>query len=685
MGKRSREKRERRLREKVEEKSPEIQPERGISSICLTIIRWGTYLVLFTPLIFNAKFFFPFVGPKSLYFMGLAEIIFAAWLILIIYSPQFRPRLNILTLALIIFMAILILSTLLGTDISRSFWSKPERMTGTLMWFHLLAFFLAISSVFKRSQDWVKIFSVSVFVAILVGLLSLFPKLGSDVLAQSSRGGATIGNSSFMGVYLLFNIFLAIWLLIRSKIGLKIYSTFALIIIISALFLSGARAATLAFGGGLVFLFFLYLVFTPPKPFLKFLGIFFLISSIIATIIFTILIFQPESLSRTLFEKAISTDRRIVWKTAWQGFQERPLLGWGPENFDFVFTKYYNPCLGTPRCGSDIWFDKAHNIIFDTLVTTGILGFLSYLGIFLSAFYILWRKYFQKVINFWTVSIFSVILISYTVQNLTVFDMINSYLMFLLVLGMIGSFSSPSAHLSSHLQSKWPPPKFLWLIVVLVLISFGLSFSKFVIKPFQTDYYVIRAISQKPASEERLFFYKKALETSPLGKYQIRDFFGQRTLEIVESLREQGKEVPLTELKSELDFVSNELEKSVKEAPWEFRSLLRLGQVYNVYALIDSSKLLPAEEILKRAIELSPTNQQGYWALAQTKIYQGDFQAALSLAEKAVELEPRMSRSHLIVVQIAKIMGDEELAKKKVEEAVKIIPSLEPQLKEILE
>lgn len=678
MGKRSREKRERREKEGVRKKSFNSPPEENISLICLTVIRWLTYLTLFTSLIVSVKFFFPFVAPKSLYFMGLTEIIFATWLILIIYSSQHRPRLNVLTLILIIFVVILILSTLFGTDISRSFWSKPERMTGTLMWFHLLAFFLVISSVFKKSKDWMKIFAISVFVAILVSLLSMFPKLGLGIMPQSSRGGATIGNSSFMGVYLLFNIFFALWLFINSKMELKIYSLIALSIIIPALFLSGARAATLSLIGGLVLLTFLYLTFSSHKRYLKILGIFCLASSILAGIVFMVLIFQPDNLARTLFEKAISTDRRIVWKSAWQGFLERPLLGWGPENFDFIFTKYYNPCLGTSECGRDIWFDRAHNIIFDTLSTTGILGLLGYLAIFLSAFYILWRKYFQKVINFWTVSIFSVILISYFVQNLTVFDMINSYLMFFLVLGMIGSFSSFPISTEKKVQSK-----FLWLIAILILTPFSFSFSKFIVKPLQTDYYVIAAIRQPPASEEKLLLYKKALESSPFGKYQIRDFFAQNTLSSIRS--EKGKEIGLKNFREELDFVSQELEKSIKEAPLEFRSFLKLGQVYNIYGLIDSSKLIKAEEVLKKAIELSPTNQQGYWALAQTRLYQNKEKEAFLLAEKAVELEPKLERSHLILVQIARFMDDEELVKKKAAEAIKILPSLEPELKKMLE
>ena len=50
------------------------------------IIFFSTLLILFTPLIassLTSYFFFLFVGPKSLYFMGLVELAFFSWLILI--------------------------------------------------------------------------------------------------------------------------------------------------------------------------------------------------------------------------------------------------------------------------------------------------------------------------------------------------------------------------------------------------------------------------------------------------------------------------------------------------------------------------------------------------------------------------------------------------------------------------
>lgn len=686
MGKRAREKRERRERGEIK---PRPERESLLSSIFLKIIRLGTYLVLFAPLIISGRYFFPFVGPKSIYFFALVEIIFAAYLLLILLKPKYRPRFNILLIAIILFVAVLILSSFLGEDFSRSFWSKYERMTGLLMWFHLLAFFVVLSSVFKKREDWFKIFGVSVFAAVLMGIISLLAKIDINLLGGmgvSTRGGATIGNSSFLGTYLLFNIFLALYLLLKSRGGLKIYSGISLAIISLALFLSDARAAILSVLGGVVLLFLLWLIFC-KKGKLKITGISLLVIFVILISSLGYLFFQPESFiyqKQLPFIHTVTKSRLVVWDMGLEGWLERPILGWGPENFEIVFSKHYDPRLFLREYGGEVWFDRVHNIVFDTLVTSGIIGLLSYLGIFISAFYVLWRKYFREKLDFWIAGIFSVILISYFVQNLTVFDMVNSYMMFFLVLGFIGSIAL-TEEVSN--QSAAPPLKKTpgslnpWIAIV-ILILFGFCFLNCVIQPLRTDAYVIRAI-RAPDSNQRLNFYEKTLTTSPVGKYQIRETLADSLVTL--SQKEEAKKIPKEDLIKEFEFLSNELEKSIGEVPLNFRSALKLGQFYNIYGRLDSSKLEIAEEVLNKARDLSPNNQQAYWALAQTKLYQGKFEEAISLAEKAVELEPRVKDSHLIVVRVAKLIGKYDLVKQKAEEAIAINPSWEPEIKEILE
>ena len=621
--------------------------------------------------------------------MGLAEIIFFAWLILILFQPKYRPKFNFLLLGLIFYLSIFILSSIFGVSPSYSFWSKYERMTGILMMLHLFGFFLVLSSVFEE-EDFKKFFGFSNFVAVIASVIALI-----NLKNSAMRGGGTLGNESFLGTYLLFNIFFALYLIFKTretsrKISLISFSILTISIFlcgvnfeglsfsqkISAVLLkSGARAAKLSFFGGLVLFFFFWLISSQKKA-LKIIGLFLLTLSFILAGYFIFSAFQPESFAKKLIEKEVGETfggRFIVWQESWKGFLEKRWIGWGPENFEFSFTKHYNSCMATPRCGTEVWYDRAHNIFFDTIVSIGILGLVSYLLIFVFSFFLLWRNFISKKTDFLPAGVFTALFIAYTVQNLTVFDMVSSYMVFFLSLAFVASFEKKRELIE---EPKKPNP----LILVLIIILFSVSFLKFIIFPTATDIYTIAAIKAPPFSDQRLTLYNKALSISHLGKFQIREFFTEVTIEAMYSVQTFDERT-----KSELEFVAQELQKSIQEYPENYRSYLKLGQVLNLYSQIDKTKIPEAETALRKAIDLSPTNQQGYWTLAQNMLFQGKFDEAISLTQKAVDLEPNLERSHIILITVARMVGNSDLAKEKFEEAIKINPTWEEDLKQILE
>ncbi len=682
MGKQSREKKE---RQDIIAQPESVSDGIRSKSLLWKLIFVGTCFIIFVPFIINANYFFPFVGLKSVYFMALVEIIFAAWIIMIISKPQYRPNRNAILLALALFLIAQIISSLLGVDPSRSFWSKFERMTGLLMQFHLFAFFLVVSSTFKKKSNWLAIFSVSSIAAVIMSLINLGSQAGMDLLgsiSSATRGGGTIGNSSFLGTYLLFNFFITLYLIFNSKKSKRFFAIAALLVIGTALLFSTARAAFLSTFGGLVLLFLLWMIFGEKKDRLRKTGIVLSVFIIIVLCVVSFLIVRPgNQLHNYVFDGFLANNfggRFVVWEGAWQGFLEKPIFGWGPENFEIVFTKYFNPCLLGPNCGGDIWYDRAHNIIFDTLVTTGTVGFICYLLIFVAVFFILWKKFRKGEIDFWTAGIFSVCFVAYFVQNLTVFDMVNSYMLFFLVLGFVASLDAKESSASSNREKPVNSG-----MALLVLLFFAFPFFNFVVRSAQASAEVITALSHSLGTQERLESYQKTLKLSPLGKYQIRDFFSQSTSEDLESATSN---VSLEGLEKEMSFIVSELEKSIKESPLDFRSYLKLGQFYDYFYVVskDVFSLSRAEEVLNKAISISPTNQQGYWALAQTKIYQNKLDEAFSLSEKALNLDPESSQSNLIIIQVAKFMGDEELVQQKVDEALKINPSWETSINDIL-
>ena len=665
MGKQSREKQLRRDGLIVPDKEGgKNESQTGFEKACLYIIRWGAYLVLFTPLVVSVKFFFPFVAPKTIFFRVVVEILFIAYLFLVASNwSKYRPRINALTLTLFVFLAVFILSSFTGINLSRSFWSTHERMTGILTMLHLFAFFIILSSTFRKRDDWEKFFGVSVIVGVL---LSLYILKGSEV---STRGGGTIGNTSFMAAYLLFDIFFALILFLSNflkkggwPVFWQVFSGISLPIMIPVLFSSTARGAIAAFFVGIFLLFLGYLIFS-GKKYLKISALAIILLAIVSAAFLAV--FQPYFIkNKAAVQLKEMQSRFVVWETGLKAFSERPILGWGPENFNSAYLKHFNPCMSLPQCGTEVWFDRVHNIIFDTLTATGLAGLLSYLAIFTAAFYGL-LKALLKIDGrrgiFIPLGMIAVLTV-YFIQNLLVFDMINTYLVFFLVLAFISFWTKEQPETEGNAAArKINPILAVAVIAALAFVSWTTN-----IKPLFANYYIIKMVGSQNPDEASLFF-KNSLDTW-MEKYESREQFNQKVFKSVyQGMTEEDKNF----FQGVLDLAKSEMEKSVEENYLDFRPHLFLGELYiSSYRLSgNAEELARAQKILERAIQLSPTNQQGYWQMAEAKIAEGKIDETISVLKKAAELDPRVSLSHWYLAMAYSIKGDWQSALSEVKEA----------------
>jgi len=639
----------------------------------LYIIKAMAFVALFTPLIVVSDFFFPFVGPKSIVFMGAIQILFAAYVLLIIYFPRYRPKFNILTIALLVYLGVLILTTLTGVSPLRSFWSNHERMTGLLMWFHLTAFFVVLSSVFKTHREWRDIFVVTVSAASIVASISLLV-LNGLLDFPGAGGGSTIGNTSFMGVYLLFNAFIAIYLFLKSQKVIRYYSLAIFLIIVAALVASDAIASIIAFFGGIVLLLLLYLSFMTGKRYLKILGLAVISVSAVAIAVLGFLLFEYGSVVREQFIRVDTEARLTAWAVSWRGFTERPWLGWGPENFTIPFMEHFDPRLFLPEHGGEVLFDRAHNIILDTLKASGIVGLLSYIAIFAAAFILLWKPFLKDKGKFWIAGIFTVTFIAYFIQNLSVFDMINSYMMFILLLGFAAALP-----LDEGLkQPEKPLKKRAPLHFVAVIMVFLGVFYVFTVLPWSAGSYVARSTRPHDITE-LLHFYGRAIDSSPLGRDKTRLFLADQFTAFAET--KEGAQTDRNAMERVFRFLENELQINTREYPHDFKVHIDLARFYNSWARLDVSRAYRARSVLDRAIELSPKNQMNYWTLAETLVLLNEHDEAVKAAEKAVELEPRLLQSHEMLVRVAAAFGDTELAEEKLRRAIEINPGWEAHLR----
>ena len=65
---------------------------KNAEKICLAIIRWASYLILFLSLLVYRGTLYPYIFGKIIFFRILVEIIFAAYIFLAVYDKRYRPN-----------------------------------------------------------------------------------------------------------------------------------------------------------------------------------------------------------------------------------------------------------------------------------------------------------------------------------------------------------------------------------------------------------------------------------------------------------------------------------------------------------------------------------------------------------------------------------------------------------------
>ncbi|MCF7835536.1 MAG: O-antigen ligase family protein, partial [Candidatus Marinimicrobia bacterium] len=405
-------------------------------------VKGALFLLPVLTLLVSDHLFFPFITTKNFFFRFSVEILFFFWVLLMVFDKKYRPRKSPVLLALAGTLFILFLATFFGENIYRSFWSNYERMEGLIGHIHLFAYFLILTSLLRTKKSWKIFFGSMVLVSLIVSVYAFLQFSGGAEIHQSAtRLDATLGNATYLAVFIIFHLFLisllALWF--KNKwLRISLAILFALETIV--MFFTATRGAILGFLGGLFVMGVLISILGKNKKLrYAFMGL--VVGCLVIVSLFVLFkdtnfVKQNYVLSRFAgisFSEQTVESRFTIWKMSFEGFQEHPVLGWGPENYNLVFNKYYVPKLWR----QEPWFDRSHNVLFDWLITAGILGLLSYLFIYASSLYVVWKGYKKKTMGILEASAVTALFGAYLFHNLFVFDNLTSYFAFFSVLGYL--------------------------------------------------------------------------------------------------------------------------------------------------------------------------------------------------------------------------------------------------------
>ena len=628
------------------------------------VVLTGLFLIPFIPFPVSSAFFFPFITTKAFAWRIIVEIVFAAWLLLAFLDTAYRPKKSLILYSILGFLAIIGLADIFGITPIKSFWSNFERMEGFITLLHLGMFFLVISSVFKEI-DWKRWWNVSLAASFVMVLYSVLQIIGLKTINQGGvRVDGTLGNAIYLAVYMLFHIFIAFLFMWREWKNVALRWVYGLLIItqVFILYYTATRGAILGLLGGLLVMAVLNIrnnenKFARKMGIVTLVGLLFLVGGFFLIRNTNFVLSSPvlsrfSSLSSLGTEEIKRQGRYFVWPMATEGFKERPILGWGQENFTYVFQKHYSPEM----FHLEPWFDRAHNIFLDWMVAGGLLGLLSYLFLYVALVFSIWKKttnwsYAEK-------SILTGLVAAYFFHNFFVFDHLVSYIVFFSLLAYVHSRSE--APLSAHRQASGNLPVpvqeagsrfMIALPAISILLVSSLYFVN--VKPIMTNVFLIEALKslQTPGKMAAATqYFQKAYNASRLGRPEVLEHMLANATNILQS------DISMEEKNSFFSFVKDAALTRNEELTEDARYQLITGSFLSSTGFLDEALVS-----LERARELIPGKQQVYFEIGAAYINKKEPLQALQIFKEAYELAPNYLEARIIYLIGAIYAGDRKV------------------------
>ena len=400
-------------------------------------------LLLLTPLIVTLETAYPFTVGKAVYARTLAASSVVLWVPLALANARFRPRSWLLVLWGAAFVVALMASAT-GINFERSLWSTYDRVQGVVESAHWLALAVVVVSVVQGGRQWRALLTLNLAVSVVVALLAIGRFHGLDlpylreVPETSWRVSASFGSSAFLGHYALVNGFVACGLAVRlmavrpwfgglmsarepagsrrRKDSAQSSSSpvthgammspawacaaflVAAVLNFWAMVLSGTLGAYAAFVPAAGALALAYAVLGQGKVGRRLgVGGLAVAGTIGVGLAFLFFVDNPlkvraqdnplvKRLAFAGVEGRTTQTRLAAWRAGIEGIAERPLLGWGPENFIVPYGKH-----GTGVAATTDAHDRAHNELIEEATAKGLLGALAYIAIWAFTFVVVAR------------------------------------------------------------------------------------------------------------------------------------------------------------------------------------------------------------------------------------------------------------------------------------------------------
>ena len=640
-----------------------------IERLLLWAVRIGLMAVLVVPLVVTTSTYFPYVVGKAIYARVVIEITFALWLILVLYCSDYRPSRSWILTAFGVWLAVSLISGLTGVSFTRSFWSTYERMQGIFDLAHWFAFVLMAGSVFRSVRDWRVPLTVNLTIGAIVSALGVGHHLdvfNMDILGSSQRIQSTLGNATYVGAYTMVNAMIGLGLIVHSfarpevepsvevrrrattrrrrrvserggvsldlTTWIRIFWAVAVVVNLWALWLTGTRGAIVGMGAGALVFGVVYVFWGSMKA-VRWAALGVIIAALLAVALVVVMkttsVLDPLADSSTTLRRLASIGlddnssrgRLVAVQAGVEAFQDRPILGWGPENFLIAWGRYFDVDSGILER-----FDQAHSKVFEELTTKGVLGLTAYLLIWLAMASVLLAS-FRRKSGFYQVfiAVMGATAAAYFVQNLFLFDTTTTTMLFALLVAFLiseerlvgdhdaedGSVERRLGVIPDGLGQRIGLP-YVWsavrssvgvAVVVVVVSTLTGVLLMYTLMPFSAAMTVVRgAIGQGTWAQKEAVLTRSISEFPGLGNYP--------RIILISRATEGAQEMSDEEFASAVEVVGAEVQAGLEVEPQNWRIRALTAQFYQVASSRDSSYLAVAREHIDEAAELAPRTRE---------------------------------------------------------------------------
>lgn len=381
-------------------------PRTAAEQALLFGVRGCLALVLVIPLVVVVEAAYGFVVGKALVAYTAIEVALVLWTLLVLANPAFLPPRSKLLALLALALAWGVVAAGFGASWQRSLWSTYSRVGGLVGAAHWLAFALLVAAVFRPRRLLRLLISVSLAVSVLVAALAVcsayeqpLPLYGPLPELEFPRIGGTVGNAIPLGVYAVLHVVLAVTLLatdlagrrrgtaeparrggVAKRLALRLFWGSAAIANGLTLAIAGSLTAVVATLGGIAVCAAGVAIGGGSRWRGVAVGALALASATAIALAALFLFVEPaaegtyqQPIVKRIAEVGVGTygalDRLYAWQAGWAGFLDRPVLGWGPENYIAVFGRFGSDAAASAQPHAD-----AHNAWVEKLATEGLPG-----------------------------------------------------------------------------------------------------------------------------------------------------------------------------------------------------------------------------------------------------------------------------------------------------------------------